>query len=523
MRLRRRLLLGMLGLALCLPQFLGSRALADGNSSIAIANRYVNQHTVAGIRLDLDRLDLLKQSRRVDGLIPLTPEERGPMMQGVGLADAAIEGMVSSGADEIYVLFDARRMDQGVTVVLTIAPDKANDETAELLKSTIEYLVPEQARNGMVFEARADHVIFGFPDAIAPKEGSTHRIPAFVSEDRLQTATLFACPSADHLRAARETLQPLPPPFETFDLRGFATDMNFAAVDVQLEPSIAINAMINSPNEQGASHLAVSLNGLFEKVIGLSGIEREFPELVERLATLEWQAEGNQCVYRLTEESIGLDTLAPIFRDRVEAARGAASRSVMSNNQKQILLALHNYHDSHGKFPTNIKDENGNDILSWRVLLLPYLEQQALYNAIKMNEPWNSEANLRFAELVVPVYACPLYPELPPGKTLSMFIEAEGTLITLDKDTSFRDVTDGTSNTIALVMADPARAVHWMAPDDLEIDLEHPHDGLFWVNDEVTLVGFLDGSVRALAKSIDGELLRRLYQPADGQVVGPID
>src|SRR5262245_326487 len=63
------------------------------------------------------------------------------------------------------------------------------------------------------------------------------------------------------------------------------------------------------------------------------------------------------------------------------------------NNLKQILLAMHNYHDANGHFPHNILDDNGKPLLSWRVHLLPYLEAENLYKRFKLDEPWDSENN----------------------------------------------------------------------------------------------------------------------------------
>src|SRR5258708_1665192 len=71
-------------------------------------------------------------------------------------------------------------------------------------------------------------------------------------------------------------------------------------------------------------------------------------------------------------------------------------RSLTQNNLKQIGLAVHNYASTYqDKIPQNVLDKNGKAILSWRVLLLPYLEQNELYKQFKMDEPWDSENNLK--------------------------------------------------------------------------------------------------------------------------------
>src|SRR5690606_26090491 len=92
-------------------------------------------------------------------------------------------------------------------------------------------------------------------------------------------------------------------------------------------------------------------------------------------------------------------------------ARLSAQRSNSMNNLKQIMLAIHNYHDTHGKIPQDIRDEEGNLLLSWRVQILPFIEQQALYQQFKLDEPWDSEHNLPLSKVMPRPYVSPLSPE----------------------------------------------------------------------------------------------------------------
>ena len=77
--------------------------------------------------------------------------------------------------------------------------------------------------------------------------------------------------------------------------------------------------------------------------------------------------------------------------------RGAdyAQRQRSLGNLKKIVLAMHNYESANGQFPTDVSNKTGKTLLSWRVELLPYLDQDDLYKQIKRNEPWDSEHNLK--------------------------------------------------------------------------------------------------------------------------------
>jgi hypothetical protein len=77
------------------------------------------------------------------------------------------------------------------------------------------------------------------------------------------------------------------------------------------------------------------------------------------------------------------------------------------NNLKQIGLAIHAYHDANGHLPRDIVDKNGKPLLSWRVAILPYIEQDNLYKQFKLDEPWNSEHDRKLSQQVVQVYQSP--------------------------------------------------------------------------------------------------------------------
>ena len=92
----------------------------------------------------------------------------------------------------------------------------------------------------------------------------------------------------------------------------------------------------------------------------------------------------------------------------VQSSREAARRAQCVNNLKQIALAMHNYHSANNAFPqTRDLDEKGKPLLSWRVAILPYIEQQELYNKFKLDEPWDSPHNKALLKEMPPIYRCP--------------------------------------------------------------------------------------------------------------------
>ena len=106
--------------------------------------------------------------------------------------------------------------------------------------------------------------------------------------------------------------------------------------------------------------------------------------------------------------------------------RNAASRSQCKNNLKQIGLALHNYLDAYSVLPPAYTvDDAGRPLHSWRTLLLPYIDQQTLYNTIDLSKPWDDPVNATACKTSVPAYRCPSA-DIPADHTTYLAIVAPG-------------------------------------------------------------------------------------------------
>lgn len=211
----------------------------------------------------------------------------------------------------------------------------------------------------------------------------------------------------------------------------------------------------------------------------------------------------------------------------VTAARLAARRTQSANNIKQIMLALHNYHDVHRGFPAAYNtDDMGKPLLSWRVHILPYIEQGGLYGQFHFDEPWDSEHNKKLIEQMPAIYAVP-GSDLKSGLTNYLGVAGENGLFspTARKEFGkkfavgrrFAEIRDGTSNTAAIVEVNNENRVIWTRPGDFEAPGMQPLQRLLGLWNGGFHVGVADGSVRLVPETIEFEQLLNFFDVNDGK------
>ena len=116
--------------------------------------------------------------------------------------------------------------------------------------------------------------------------------------------------------------------------------------------------------------------------------------------------------------TLGIALLLLLLLPAVNSAREASRRMQCSNNLRQIALALHNYHDTYGCFPpAYLADRNGKPMHSWRVLILPFIEQSALYQKYDFSEPWDGPKNSKLLSSMPHVYSCPSVARTAAGRS----------------------------------------------------------------------------------------------------------
>ena len=195
-------------------------------------------------------------------------------------------------------------------------------------------------------------------------------------------------------------------------------------------------------------------------------------------------------------------------------------RTVIMNRLKQIGLALHRYHDTNGKFPPAVNSNSPNrTAVSWRLWILPYLDQATTYNQINFQESWDSAKNKPILASLPTAFDSPILTSAQRtlGRTVFLAPVAQGTVLGHESGTTLPSITDGTSNTILVVAARASESKVWASPDELQIDMNDPLKGLTGQPGGEFAVLMGDGSVKWIPDSIDAETFRSLLKMNDGQ------
>jgi hypothetical protein len=189
------------------------------------------------------------------------------------------------------------------------------------------------------------------------------------------------------------------------------------------------------------------------------------------------------------------------------------------DNLKMLGMALMNYHGAYNAFPSTAAGQKPNQPpVSWRVLILPYVEELALYQQYHFDQPWDSEANKKLIAHMPEVFKAPGSRKSTEGKTNYLAAVGGPYALAADQGRKMAAFTDGTSNTILLVEAIDERAVPWTKPEDFTPDKSKPATGLVGLRPDAFLALAADGAVHLVPADTSAETLHALFTRAGGEV-----
>ncbi len=510
----------------------GARA-ADPASVIP----FLADDVVAIAYVDLTAIDLAAWQTEFRKLGVLPPGLTDDAAHSVAPAQQLFDDFVRHGASHLYALLRTSDLEyRGPTWVLSLTKDANADALIGLLKGLGEgpqrpAFFPNEIQvvDGSVLAAMNEEQMA----RMVAEQSGPPREEAVAALEKLggSNAGLVVLGDADSRRVLREMFPRLQPPLERIDGRMIAEDLLWGGLTLDFlpQPRLAVHVETSSPRiaaelqQAAVQGLAFARELLVPKKSDApspSPLPLPAASIQTAFDSLQPKTEGSALRLQLGDDAAALTRLSQLLAPSIVATREAADRNQRLNQFKQLALAFWNYESAHRALVAQaIYDETGKPLLSWRVQLLPYLDEQALYDEFHLEEPWDSPHNRQLIERMPEVFSDPnaeLRRALGAGRTTYVAPVAAETLfpprsaLPDGEPLRIRDVTDGTSKTILLVEVLPERAVVWTKPEDWQVNLDRPREGVVRPDRTGFVAAFCDGSVRFLPNEVDAMVLRAI-------------
>jgi hypothetical protein len=452
--------------------------------------------------------------------------------------------------EQVMVIVEPQMGPPQVAVILRLGEAVKGPVLPDLWKKTSEdqldgktYRKAKQPDDPSIFQPDDHTIIVGHDELVKqawanranPKEGTMSRVLGHVENAPDAMAIVLIEPIRPMI-AAPLAMAPMPP--QLADVKKLPELLTSIGVKANIVTDTGLTFSLKATDEAAAEELEGILNKLLDmarqalaaqaanagggdpgaqmqaqiaKQINDNVLKSLKPERKGKVVTLALHANGG---------AAAAATTTALLLPAVQAAREAARRTNSMNQMKQIGIAMHNYAMANKTLPPAYKaDASGKPLLSWRVLILPYLGREDLYKKFNLDEPWDSDNNKKLIAEMPSMCANPNSGVSHEGKTNYLTIRGEKAMFSGAKGVSFADVKDGLSNTIMTVEVPDASAVIWTKPDDFTVDESDPIKGLVGMRPMGFLAGFGDGSVRMIAASLDPTTLKALFTRDGGEAV----
>jgi hypothetical protein len=479
---------------------------------------FLDEEAIAVAHLDVTRLkpDALVGQLADLGNIPA--REVGKAKKGL---QEWLDRFTKAGGRDIYFVVSLADLHpkKGSPGFLIIPLEEGADNAALSRLARIDFEASSSLKGGKAVFAGSKAALKRLGSLKATERPELARAFAAAGNTALQ---FLLVPTRDNRRVIEEVMPTFPKEIGGGSSKILTDGLRWAALGIDLPPKMALGLVIQSKDAAAARALHKLLSDLVKAAGQARLLEKDLPGFAKLLPGLLPQVKEDRLILKkeARQVEVVLRQLTPI----VARARAAAAREFSMNNLRQMGVALYTYHDTNKAFPAAASyNKQGKPLLSWRVHILPYIEQGWLYKQFHLDEPWDSEHNKKLIALMPKTYSSPRGKRLRPGMTMYLAPVGKSTIFPPGrKGVKITDITDGTANTIALVETLPEKAVVWTRPDDLPYDPKHPRAGLIGKNKEGFLTLFADGSVRILSGRIDPKVLAAYFTRNGGETF-PLD
>ena len=489
----------------------------------------MDSEAVALGHIQLDRVDINAAFSKALELGVIGPQEKSTYQSMVLEIDKRLTSMQRSGIISVNWIGRVSDFYSGGPVFwLELKPgadhDQAKAHVDQVLLLLPSFNVREVRTNGnrLVFGASKDQV-----DRFLAKRAKRETDPAmwqFASDSSL-VFLLFG--NADARRVVREIMPELKGPFSGFNRKLIADGVNWVGIRFNLEAKKqAVRVAFNAKDEQAAGEVREAIEKALPAIWNLfSGTASDQPKVQKNVKILSSAVvpivDGRQVNLSIDSTAEDFPKVALMMNRAIGDLRAGSVTSLRKNRLRQLALGMLNFESATKAFPPQYQTVDDKPMLSWRVLILPYLDEAQLYQKFRLDEPWNSEHNLK---LVNQMPVC--YQDADPGstennftgKTIFQVAAGKGLVFDGTQKTKFKDLIDGSSNTLLIATVAPKNAVPWTQPRDWNVDLKRPTSKLVYPGRKTVETVRCDGSTHSVPLTKSVGYWRKLLMIADGEV-----
>ena len=503
----------LLGMVTCVVT---SAAIAQ-DALPSVVQSSLNEQTVLVARIDLTRPDVATISKVLMEL----PDPSSQFGRASARFGQAFQKLAALDIHEVFVVLSTEGLPnlQPTLVVSTVGRNADRDAIAKSLMAIWQNNVEIAPDGVIVSEAEPERrLLQGRCTGNRPEF-----VEAFAAIKDAQVQVAIGV-SKDARRVLQEFLPQLPSRLGASAVTHITDGWRWIGLGITPSTMPSVRLVVQAKDVRSAESLQqIAVVGL-DLAIESEAIKSFFKDTAGLAPLLTPSTESDRLVWSLTQTNNGAvrlmhEVVAPLAG--LMETNNRRMRTI--DHLKQIGLAMHIYHDNHSNFPpAAVVGGDGRRLISWRVLLLPLLNEKELFEEFRLNEPWDSDHNRKLVSRMPDVFASSTVTrdQRLNGMTTYLGPIAEKTLFAVPEGAAIKQIIDGTSNTIMVVDANAEAAVPWTKPDDLLVDLKQPLKGLEGQADGNFWVLMCDGSVRKVSGKIDAETMRRLLQINDGEVVG---
>lgn len=534
---------------------------ASGQSKHEAAIGPMIDDSVAGFAyVDLAEVQLDAAFEKLVNLGVIAEAEKPFFAGGKTMIQSRVTAMSEAGADSVYVLL--RRVDWGhggPAIRVSLRPNADIEKLTAMLKGLVAMLPGYDAtivKPGYqsLLVAQNEQQLKWMTDlevGLANGSQTGRKIDAKAWTELGQGtcgALVFGDPMAR--RVVKELLPDWQAPFDGLTGELVAEKLKWAGIQFMINSqSQGMKVIVESNDEVTAAIVKKTVEDglpLLRTLPDFGSDGRSDPEFKSKqgqakrpnpktdnstLGEDEWKAilgalqpKQNGTMVVVAPEALMTDEFAHSMRAGMQRVRQSSVKQTRLGRLRQQALMILNYESAWQKIPQRYSvDDEGKPLLSWRVHVLPFEDDFAdLYAKFKLNEPWDSPHNLKLVKEMPNVY-CDVDPlsmaNNQNGKTIYQVPVHKGAIIASDKTTEFKEITDGTSNTLLVATVAPEHAVIWTKPADWEVDLAKKLDKLWYKGRSAIEVVSCDGSTHSLSPLLTKEFWARYIQKDDGEIL----